>query len=60
MLETPEKWWLEDAFPFGARPMFRGDFWLLVSGRVTHAKTEGDTHTHTHKNRVVLGDKKVG
>ncbi len=29
---TPENWWLEDEFPFGARPIFKGE--LLVSGRV--------------------------
>ena len=29
---APENGWLEDEFPFGARPTFKGE--LLVSGRV--------------------------
>ena len=29
---APENGWLEDEFPFGARPIFRGE--LLVLGRV--------------------------
>ena len=30
--KAPENGWLEYSFPFGARPIFRGE--LLVSGRV--------------------------
>ena len=32
----PEKLWLGDYFPFGARPIFRGE--LLVLGRVFHVE----------------------
>ena len=41
---APENGWLEEEFPFGARPIFRGE--LLASGRVIVLARGVETPTH--------------